>query len=115
MNAGPVKDKKNRALPFKATLLDSENNPVSDSDINALPVIQVIYNAGTEPAVDVTDEAIPVGLGTTGNQFEYTYDGKWQYNLKTKNYTASGRYTVTMISGDNYTIDPACAATFIIN
>ena len=61
------------------------------------------------------DEALSAGQGDDGNQFVYT-GSHWQLNLKTKNYSASGTYTVTIISGDEdeYTIDPTCEATFVI-
>jgi hypothetical protein len=40
----------------------------------------------------------------------------WQFNLKTKNYTAQGTYTVSIVSGDEgeYTIDPPVQAEFVI-
>jgi len=78
-------------------------------------LIQVIFENGVEPAEDVTDDALPAGAGTDGNQFEFL-DSKWQFNLKTKNYSAAGTYTTTMESGDEaeYLIDPTCEATFVI-
>jgi hypothetical protein len=116
MDNGPVTVKKNRALPLKAELLDENGTPMTDADIVALPVLQVIYNptAGGDP-IDATDAALPAGEGTEGNQCEFA-DGKWRFNLKTKNYTAEGTYTITMLSGDNneYSIDPTCEAIFII-
>ena len=69
------------------------------------------------PAEDVTDDALSAGAGTDGNQFELL-DSKWQFNLKTKNYTAAGSYTTTMKSGDTdeYVIDdPTCTGVFVIN
>ena len=42
---------------------------------------------GADP-IDVTAEALPAGLGTEGNQFGFTDEKKWQFNLNTKNYTA---------------------------
>jgi hypothetical protein len=54
-------------------------------------------------------------MGTVGNQFEW--DGeKWHYNLGTKNLTAAGTYTVTMVSGDDceYIVEPTCEAVFVI-
>ena len=117
MAAGPVTVKKNRALPHKAHLFDADGLPVTDAGIAAPPVIQVLYQSGTgEAAIDVTDDALAAGEGTDGNQFVCTEDEKWQFNLKTKNYTASGAYTVSMESGDDseYAIDPTCEATFVI-
>ena len=52
---------------------------------------------------------------TEGNEFEYNLvDQVWQYNLKTKDYTAAGTYTITIVSGDDseYIIDPTCEALF---
>jgi len=117
MDQGPVTVKKNRALPLKAQLLDENGSLTTDADIVALPVIQVLYNSGTggEP-IDVTDDALSAGEGTEGNQFVFTDEGKWQYNLKTKNYTAEGTYNITISTGDDseYVINPTCEASFII-
>ena len=65
---------------------------------------------------DVTNEALPAGAGTTGNQFEFVNDG-WQFNLKTKNYSAAGTYHVEMVSGDDseYLVAPMCSGEFVIN
>jgi len=117
LDNGPVTVKKNRALPLKAQLFDSDGIPVTDVGIVALPVIQVLYDSGMGgDAVDVTVDALPAGQGTEGNQFVFTDDGKWQFNLKTKNYTAVGIYTILMVSGDDaeYSIDPTCAVDFEI-
>ena len=59
-------------------------------------------SAGGGAAVDVTDDALPAGFGTDGNEFEYNLGVQvWQYNLKTKDYTAAGTYTITIVSGDD--------------
>jgi hypothetical protein len=117
MDKGAVTVKKNRVLPLKAVLLDSDSNPITDADITALPVLQVIYDSGTgvEP-VDVTDDALPAGQGTDGNEFVFTNEGKWQFNLKTKNYSSSGTYSIFIVSGDDleYVINPSCEAQFVI-
>jgi hypothetical protein len=115
MDEGPVTVKKNRVLPFKAVIQDESGNPIIDLDIVSPPVIQVLFDSPIEASVDVTDDALPAGKGTDGNQFEFGTD-KWQFNLKTKNYTAEGTYTVLMVSGNDseYTIDPTCVGTFVI-
>jgi hypothetical protein len=109
--------KKNRALPHKAQLQNAEEYAVTGADITAAPVIQVLYEStsGADPE-DVTDEALSAGMGSDGNQFVWTEEGKWQFNLKASNYTATGTYTVTMESGDDseYVIDRTCTATFVI-
>lgn len=114
MNNGPVTVKKAKALPLKATLLDG-SILFTDLDIIAPPVIRVSYNSGVGDAIDVTDDALPAGQGTEGNQFEF--DGTWwHFNLKTTNYTAPGTYTVSMVSGDvtEYIVDQPCTAQFVI-
>jgi YVTN family beta-propeller protein len=114
LNAGPVKVTKKRALPFKAQLLDAAGVPVTNSGIAAPPVLQVFFTptTGGTPQ-DVTSSALPVGLGNEGNQFQFNVD-KWQYNLKTTNYSAPGTYTASITSGDNYTINPSCQVSFVI-
>ncbi len=118
MDNGPVTVKKNRALPLKAGFLDEGGNPITDTNIVSLPVIQVLFDSELgESPVDVTGDAFPEGHGTDGNQFEFdTSTEKWQFNLKTKNYDASGAYTITVDSGDDfeYVIDPTCTATFVV-
>ena len=113
---GTVKVKKNRVIPVKAQLFN-DTQMMTDADIVSPPAIQVTYQSSLESdAVDVTDEAYAVGFGTEGNAFEYNVaDECWQFNLKTKNYTASGTYTITMKSGDEteYLVD-TCEAQFVI-
>lgn len=114
---GPVTSKKNRVLPLKAQIFNTNGDLITDTDIVAPPVIQVLFNSGSggDP-LDVTDDALPAGLGTEGNQFVFTDEGKWQFNLKTKEYTASGTYSISVVSGDDseYIIGPSCVAQFVI-
>lgn len=117
MDEYPVTVKgKNTVLPLKAELFNDNGLPIRDTEIASAPVIQVLYNSGTggEPT-DVTDQALPAGQGTEGNQFVFTDEGKWQYNLKTKNYVAPGTYTIFVVSGDKseYFVDPACETSFV--
>jgi len=112
----PVSVKKNRSLPLKAELFDSEDFPVLGDALIAPPVLQVWFERGTAEADDVSDDALPAGQGTEGNQFVFTDDGKWQFNLKTSNYLATGTYTVFMESGDSseYLFGPSCTTEFIV-
>jgi hypothetical protein len=117
MDGGPITARGNRALPLKAQLIDDGGLPISDIDVTALPIVQVVFSSGSggDP-IDVSDHAYPAGWGTDGNQFEYNLaDLVWQFNLKTKNYTGPGTYSITMVSGDDseYIIDPACEAVFV--
>lgn len=112
LDNGPITVKKNRVLPFKAELLNGDGLPVTD--LTPLPVIQVMFDSGVGPE-DLSDDALSAGKGIDGNQFEF--DGsKWRFNLSTKNYSTSGTYTVTIVSGDGsaYNISPTCEATFVI-
>jgi len=116
MNLGAVTVRGNRALPFKARLIDESGMELTGYDLLSPPVIQVLFQAGDDDPVDVSGDALPAGQGTDGNQFEYTSDGKWQFNLKTKNYSAAGSYIVYLASGDNaeYVVESTCQAVFVI-
>ena len=117
---GPVRvNKPNRALPHKAQLFDEEGMLVTGLDLQYAPVVQVLFTPlngnGIDP-MDVSSEALAVGLGTSGNQFVFTEDLLWQFNLKLKDFSASGLYEVSMESGDlgEYEIAPTCKASFVI-
>jgi len=116
MASDPVTARGNRALPLKARLFDVDGYEMTDLELTVPPVLQVMFQSdpGGTP-VDVTGDALPAGHGTDGNEFEYNLaDQLWQYNLKTKDYSAAGTYTITMVSGDDaeYVIEPTCEATF---
>jgi len=116
MDTYPVTAKGDRALPLKAQLFDAEGYLMTNTDIAAAPVLQVVYDSGNgEEPIDVTDDALPAGQGTDGNLFVFTDDLKWQYNLKAKNYSAIGTYTINMVSGDDseYVMDPGCVTSFV--
>ena len=116
LDSGPVTVKKNRVLPFKAELLDENGFALTDQDLAAPPVLQVLYNSGIgEPPMDVTDDALPAGLGMNGNAFVFQ-GSKWRFNLKTRNYTAPGTYTATMLTGDGaeYGLAQTCTAQFVV-
>ena len=112
----PVEVQKNRVMPLKAVLEDQYGYLVTEDDFipMAPPVIQVIFEPGVEDA-NVTGAALFAGHGTDGNQFVFT-GSNLQFNLKTKNYTASGTYHIKMLSGDEsqYTINPTCEAYFVV-
>jgi hypothetical protein len=128
MNNGPVKVRKTQGwkelpsnapstlvLPLKVQVSDS-GGPITDADIASPPVLQVLYNSGVIVANDVTADALPAGQASIGNQFVFTNDGKWGFNLGTWYYTAPGTYTISVASGDatEYVINPTCTATFVV-
>jgi len=113
----PVKAKKNRVFPLKMELFDGDGFELEGSDLAAAPVLQVIYRAVDGiTALDVSSDALSAGAGSEGNQFAYTSDGIWQFNLKSRNYSSNGEYMLTAVSGDDaeYVIDPACVTSFLI-
>lgn len=116
MAGGPVTVRGNRSLPFKAQLFDVDGYPITDTDLSAAPVIQVWYEYGTPDANDVSDEALPARRSTEGNQFFFDGHMRWHYNLKKKDYSGPGTYTVFMDSGDasQYLVDPTCTGRFVI-
>jgi len=110
--------KANRAIPLKAQLIDSKNNPVTPATLGSAlpPVVNVSYQSGISPAVDDSALLIPLGSSTSGNQFNFDpATGTWWFNLSTGPFTASGTYTVTMQSGDvtRYRVSPICSGTFV--
>ena len=113
----PIDVKKNRTLPLKAQLFHMDGSPVVGTDVVIDPVLKVFFKSDTGGGtIDVTGAAHPVGSGTDGNQFVFTTDGIWQFNLKITGYTAKGTYTLSIESGDKseYLIDPVCKASFVI-
>jgi hypothetical protein len=116
MNKSPVRVKKNRALPLKAGLFGSDTFARTDADLVAPPVVQVVLDGAGEGEGDYAEDVLPAGKGSEGNQFVFTDEGVWQFNLKTSRFTAPGTYTITMESGDPeaYTLDSQCEAKFVI-
>jgi hypothetical protein len=116
LDNSPIKFKKNKVLPLKAQL-DNNGFSITDADITAPPVVQVRYDSAVvgDP-IDVSDALLPAGFGSDSDQFVFTDEGKWQLNLKTKNYTAPGTYSVSMETGDSseYTITPPCSVDFVV-
>ena len=113
LDQGSVRVKKNRVLPLKAELFE-DGVALTDLDI-AAPVVEVIFDPGTGQDPELV-EALAVGQGDEGNQFVFTDEGKWQFNLSTKPYTALGTYTVTMKPGSpEYELNPACTVQFVID
>jgi hypothetical protein len=113
----PVQVRKNRVLPLKMEIYDDGGFAVTGNDLTAPPMLQVSYSPQlSNQSADVTDDALSAGHGTEGNQFVFTDDLKWQFNLKTSNYSGAGTYTLITESGDpsEYVIEPSCITEFVI-
>ena len=118
MDYSPVSVKKNRTLPLKIKLFKHDGSLATDLDIVSPPVLQVNFISSVAPdPVDVSYLALPVGQGSTGNIFTCNDEGLWHYNLKMKNYNASGTYLITIVSGDSamYSLDCDPGASFVID
>ena len=105
---------KNRALPFKATLVDADGNRVTN--LATAPRLEVQLDAETNgPEADVVEYALLSGGGSTSDAFELS-GNTWQFNLRAKDFGAPQRYTATMTSGDTneYLIDPTCRGVFLV-
>ena len=107
-------NKRARVLPFKMLLVDENGTQLSDADI-APPMIQVVVAPGATDSAPPPEALDSVGKGDEGNQFSYS-DTTWAFNLKTSNFSGSGRYTATVVSSDpsSYVISPTCEGTFYI-
>ena len=107
---------RNRVLPLRAKLIDSEGMELDDTNLQASPVVQIEFDSGISgPTDDITDDALPAEIGMDGNQFVYR-GRKWKFNLKVKNLTAPGTYIVSLESGNEaeYRVDPNCSIKFVI-
>lgn len=103
----------NRVLPLQLQLIDSNSIEISDQQINSPPVVQVMF-LGEINGDEIPDELKNSGRGNAGNTFKYR-NHHWQFGLSTSDYSAPGRYSVTVEAGDDsYIIDPACTATFVV-
>jgi hypothetical protein len=114
----PVRAKKNKVFPLKLLLVDNDGFLIIGADLSAPPVVEVLFfDESASEYDDLSDEVLSSGKGSEGNQFELNDEGYWQFNLKSRNYSAEGSYMVTAISGDadEYIIDPSCVASFEID
>lgn len=112
MDKAVMVKKKNQTLPLKMICVDAGENILGDGDILP-PFVQVTLTEGTADPESVTEtgEILFTGKGTDGNEFVFDPDtGVWQFNLKTKNFSAAGIYEVT--AGGTFGINPT--ATFTI-
>jgi hypothetical protein len=104
-----LKKKVKRAIPVDMVLTGADGYAITDTDILAPPVINVLFDGqvfGEDPPD--TDDLLPLGSANEDNIFRFDIDSwQWIYNLGTKQFTAAGKYTVTVASGDEteYTID----------
>ena len=113
----PVSFKKNHSLPLRAKIFNTDGVALTGPDLAAPPVVQVWFDSGQgDDAIDVSDDVLAAGQGDEGNQFVFTEAGKWEFILGTKNYTASGTYTVLMQTGDQseYVFSPTCVTEFVV-
>jgi hypothetical protein len=116
MDKASVDVKKHRVLPLKVQLFHADGALVIGSDLLAPPALKVTFVPSSPGSVgDVTEYVLPVGLGTE-DSFVFTDEGEWQYNLSTRNYTASGVYILRIQTGDSseYVINPGCITRFVI-
>jgi len=116
MGKGPVTVKKNRVLPLKAQLIDQYGGLIIDTDVASPPVLQVTGKDSGGSNTDLTNQGLFAGQGTGKKQFVFTDDGKWQFNLMTKNYSKPGTYSISILTGNSseYVIEPTCRAIFTI-
>ena len=140
MDDHPVTANGNRVFPLKMELFDSGGFEITGAVLLSPPVVDVMFTPS--PMNHLLERcylhhAVPwcdswyehkyggedgaggddidfAGHGSSGNQFVYTDEGIWQFNLKSKRFKGNGTYAVTALSGDEaeYTIDPLCVTSF---
>lgn len=113
-NTITLKKKMVRAIPIRMTLIDSDNNVITESALSAPPVVNVTYTPDSDADFSNNSDLLPAGLADDGNVFR-AVDSGWALNLGTKQFSSSGTYNVTAVAGDSsYLIDAAsCSGTFI--
>jgi hypothetical protein len=111
----PVTAKKNRVFPLKMELFDEYGLAQTDVELVPAPVVTVTFTPEVVGSAFDASDLLSAGHGSDGNVFDFTDDGIWQFNLKSKG-LASGTYDVTVDSGnpDEYVIDSPCHTSFII-
>jgi hypothetical protein len=101
---------KNRSIPLRTELLDSEGLPITDADIQSPPIIEFSFESNIPAPSDTTVyNGLPPAEATDGNEFIYE-DGEWHLNIKIRDYDeGAGTYTFTMESGNvsEYLIESA--------
>jgi sugar lactone lactonase YvrE len=112
-----LKKKSKRVIPLMMTLTDSNGGLITDADIEAPPVVTVIFGGQTFGEVPTdSDDLLANGNANDDNIFRFDDStNQWVYILSTKQFSASGIYTVKVVAGDNsYTIDTGagCQQTF---
>lgn len=111
-----LKGKGKRAIPVKIVLSDLWGDIMTDAHIMP-PVVQVSYQPVSGASIPGDEgELLPPGLSDDGNIFRYKPANEmWIINLVTKQFTSSGTYTVTVISGDNSYVIKGCSQKFTRN
>jgi len=99
-------------------LKDANGNIVTDQTIagGAAPVVNVTYSGVLGTGIDETALLDPIGQSSAGNSFVYDPTTQtWQFNLSSAMFSATGTYTVTVVTGDGtqYSISPTCSGTFV--
>lgn len=109
-----LKGNSKRAIPAKMVLRDAWGAEITDLDLSAPPVVQVMLGSDTGSAIPGFDgDLLPPGLADDGNEFRYDpVDQQWIINLATKQYTAIGTYTVSVVAGDGSYVVDNCSQTF---
>ena len=108
--------RRNRVLPLRAKLINSEGMELDDTNLQASPVVQIEFDSGIGgPSDDITDEALSAEIGMDGNQFVFR-GRRWKFNLKVRDLTAPGTYTVSLESGNEaeYRVDPNCSIKLVV-
>ncbi|TDI65602.1 MAG: hypothetical protein E2O90_07050 [Alphaproteobacteria bacterium] len=106
--------KRNRTLPLKMICTDGSGNVMGAGDISA-PIVQVLKSAPTEAVTEDDEEFLISGKGTDGNQFVFDPNtGVWQFNLKTKNFSGTGTYSISVAPGGTDVLLVSPTGTFVI-
>lgn len=104
----PLRIKRGRTLPLKATLIDKSGKTLDASAIKTAPKVKILFRPASGPEADRT-RAIEAGDFGKGRSFVYR-ESYWKFDLQSDALPETGTYRVRVLSGDEaeYRVDPSC-------
>ena len=113
MHRSPVQIGRGRVLPLRAKLALPDGTFGDDDTLTKAPILALKYQPESGPEVDKSG-TIEVRDYGRGRSFVFDKEAHWKFDLGTGNLPDNGKYTATLLSGDEkeYRVDPACTVIF---
>ncbi|MEO8191358.1 MAG: hypothetical protein ABI682_13535 [Acidobacteriota bacterium] len=113
MNRPNIEIGRGRVLPLRAKLVKADGAFADETVVKSPPTLSLKFKPESGPEVDKT-AGMEVRDYGKGNRFVWDQEAHWKFDLGTGNLPDDGKYTVTVLSGDEkqYRVDPSCKLTF---